>query len=337
MVKKGYKRDMQQCCMKAKELLQVYQKAREANSRSGAEPQTCYFYKELHTILGGVLVTPAKSPVDTSEDLGSQTPEVNCEKKMLDKEEEEEYGGQATRDQWPSEPGPVLDSRSSRASPYSPARASMMQGKKPLEDSSSEIKMKSYTHPKNCHHYPSYMPPDFEVSLPASAWPGGKWKVPGPSSHWSYSVASERRALALLRSAPDPDLGTEPSADTQDVGPMEVVETEEEEEAPFLVQASSFSPEEAVSGPSSLLPQDDFRAHQELLKRIAANLGLEVEELKKSSHSLIDILAAAAPSKVALPINEAVMGPVKTLWQTPSSLSPTSKRTEKKYCMPAKG
>lgn len=65
-------------------------------------------------------------------------------------------------------------------------------------------------------------------------------------------------------------------------------------------------------------------------------MGLEAEELKESSYSLIDFLAAAAQPKVALPINESVMGPVRALWQSPSSLSPTLKMAEKKYYVPAK-
>ncbi|EMP35444.1 Zinc finger and SCAN domain-containing protein 29 [Chelonia mydas] len=52
MQEKGYDRDQQQCHVKAKELREPYQKAKEANSRSGAKPQTCRFYKELHHILG---------------------------------------------------------------------------------------------------------------------------------------------------------------------------------------------------------------------------------------------------------------------------------------------
>lgn len=56
------------------------------------------------------------------------------------------------------------------------------------------------------------------------------------------------------------------------------------------------------------MPWDNFRAHQELLKRVAANLRLEVEILKESLDCLIDILAMSVPSKVALPLNETIMG-----------------------------
>ncbi|XP_065420748.1 uncharacterized protein LOC135974971 [Chrysemys picta bellii] len=53
MKDRGHKRDAQQCCLKIKELRQAYYKTREANGRSGAEPQTCRFYTELHAMLGG--------------------------------------------------------------------------------------------------------------------------------------------------------------------------------------------------------------------------------------------------------------------------------------------
>ncbi|XP_065421427.1 uncharacterized protein LOC135975218 [Chrysemys picta bellii] len=57
MKDRGHNRDTQQCRVKIKELRQAYHKAREANGRSGAEPQTCRFYAELHAILGGAATT----------------------------------------------------------------------------------------------------------------------------------------------------------------------------------------------------------------------------------------------------------------------------------------
>ncbi|KAG6929355.1 zinc finger and SCAN domain containing 32, partial [Chelydra serpentina] len=57
MQDRGYNRDAQQCRVKIKELRQAYQKTRDANNRSGSEPQTCRFYDELHAILGGAAST----------------------------------------------------------------------------------------------------------------------------------------------------------------------------------------------------------------------------------------------------------------------------------------
>ncbi|KAM7166752.1 zinc finger and SCAN domain-containing protein 29-like [Macrochelys suwanniensis] len=57
MKDRGYNRDAQQCRVKIKELRQACQRTRDANGRSGSEPQTCRFYDELHPILGGAAST----------------------------------------------------------------------------------------------------------------------------------------------------------------------------------------------------------------------------------------------------------------------------------------
>lgn len=90
---------------------------------------------------------------------------------------------------------------------------------------------------------------------------------------------------------------------------------EEAPDPPMALAFSSLSPDKVVASPSNVLPLDNFRVHQELLKGVATN-----SELKESTHSLIDILAAVAPSRVALSVNEVVFGPVRALWQTPSCL-----------------
>ncbi|XP_065440155.1 uncharacterized protein LOC135981455 [Chrysemys picta bellii] len=81
----GHNRDTQQCRVKVKELRQAYHKAREANGRSGAEPQTCRFYAELHAILGGAATTTPTVCYDS----------VNGETHREDGlgNEEDEYGG----------------------------------------------------------------------------------------------------------------------------------------------------------------------------------------------------------------------------------------------------
>lgn len=126
-------------------------------------------------------------------------------------------------------------------------------------------------------------------------------------------MVSERRATALSHPAPDPNSSTDLVT--------EVPEVVQEEEAvpPPVLSSSSLSLDEVVAGLSN--PLDDFRAHQELLKRVNANLAREAGELKESAHSLIDILAAAALSRLALPVNEAVLGPIRALG-TPLSLCP---------------
>ncbi|XP_074809840.1 uncharacterized protein LOC141987898 [Natator depressus] len=55
------------------ELRQAYQKTREANGRSGSEPQTCRFYDELHAILGGSATTTPAVLFDSFNGDGGNT------------------------------------------------------------------------------------------------------------------------------------------------------------------------------------------------------------------------------------------------------------------------
>ncbi|EMP39479.1 hypothetical protein UY3_03259 [Chelonia mydas] len=66
-----------------KELRNAYHKAREANHRSGAAPQTCRFYKELDIILGGDPTFTAKSTVDTLAGLEPVESGPNQRRKSL--------------------------------------------------------------------------------------------------------------------------------------------------------------------------------------------------------------------------------------------------------------
>ncbi|EMP24951.1 Zinc finger and SCAN domain-containing protein 29 [Chelonia mydas] len=70
MMERGYSRDTEQCRTKIKDLRQAYQKAREANGCSGSQPQTCRFYHELHTIMGGDATTTPPLSVDTCKGGG---------------------------------------------------------------------------------------------------------------------------------------------------------------------------------------------------------------------------------------------------------------------------
>ncbi|XP_074826190.1 uncharacterized protein LOC141997659 [Natator depressus] len=69
----GYNRDQQQCRVKIKELRQAYQKTREANGRSGSEPQACRFYDELHAILGDAATTTPTLCFDSIQGLAGNT------------------------------------------------------------------------------------------------------------------------------------------------------------------------------------------------------------------------------------------------------------------------
>ncbi|XP_053899815.1 myb/SANT-like DNA-binding domain-containing protein 2 [Malaclemys terrapin pileata] len=86
MTERGYSRDATQCRVKIKELRQGYQKTKEANGRSGSQPQTCRFYEALHSILGAAATTTPPLTVD-SEDGILSTP---ASSEMLADGEDEE-------------------------------------------------------------------------------------------------------------------------------------------------------------------------------------------------------------------------------------------------------
>ncbi|XP_053897017.1 myb/SANT-like DNA-binding domain-containing protein 2 [Malaclemys terrapin pileata] len=86
IMERGHNRDSEQCRVKVKELRQAYQKTKEANGRSRSELQTCCFYGELHSILGGAPTTTPPLTVDSEAGvISSATPEDSA-----DGEEEEE-------------------------------------------------------------------------------------------------------------------------------------------------------------------------------------------------------------------------------------------------------
>ncbi|EMP29781.1 hypothetical protein UY3_13151 [Chelonia mydas] len=106
MTERGYSRDTEQCCTKIKELRQVYQKAREANGRSASQPHTCYFYCELHAIMGGDDTTTPPLSMDTCKGGVAARSEDD---EFLEDEEEEEDSAQAASGESVFPPSQELD------------------------------------------------------------------------------------------------------------------------------------------------------------------------------------------------------------------------------------
>lgn len=79
----------------------------------------------------------------------------------------------------------------------------------------------------------------------------------------------------------------------------------------------------------SFLVSKDFKPYQDLLRRMAVALHIQVELMQENTCKLLDLLQMLALGRVALPINEAVLELEKTLWHMPASLAPTSKCTDK--------
>ncbi|XP_050775645.1 uncharacterized protein LOC127032414 [Gopherus flavomarginatus] len=98
MMEKGHNRDSLQCHVKVKELRQAYQKTKEANGWSGAEPRTCRFYAELHAILGegGATTTPPLT-MDSEEGVLSAMPEDFVDRKDEEEEEDDDELAESTQ------------------------------------------------------------------------------------------------------------------------------------------------------------------------------------------------------------------------------------------------
>ncbi|EMP32476.1 hypothetical protein UY3_10392 [Chelonia mydas] len=89
-------------------------------------------------------------------------------------------------------------------------------------------------------------------------------------------------------------------------------------------------PQEAmVSPPPSTT--DELTHFQDLFKRVANELKITLEEVPGTHHELTNLLQATTSSKIALLINGAFMEPAKIIWQTPATITPTSKRLDRKY------
>lgn len=69
-----------------------------------------------------------------------------------------------------------------------------------------------------------------------------------------------------------------------------------------VLALSSSSSHEAVILEYSSPPPYDYKAHQYILKRVVATTDIQVEEIHKLSHRLIDIIAIIEPSQIHLHI-----------------------------------
>lgn len=92
-------------------------------------------------------------------------------------------------------------------------------------------------------------------------------------------------------------------------------------------------PDETVVGMAAVLTQDGYKAHQKLLCRMAQNLNLQIEEIAELAQRWWTLIASG-PARIALPLNKAILQPVRALLQTPAFLQPKAKWVERKYFLP---
>ncbi|XP_065454090.1 uncharacterized protein LOC135983971 [Chrysemys picta bellii] len=108
MMERGHNRHSYQCCVKVKELRQAYQKIKEANSRSGSEPQTCRFYAELYAILGGAATTTPPLTVDSETGVISAMPEDSVDREDEEEEDDNELAESTQHSVFPNSQGLFL-------------------------------------------------------------------------------------------------------------------------------------------------------------------------------------------------------------------------------------
>lgn len=111
------------------------------------------------------------------------------------------------------------------------------------------------------------------------------------------------------------------------------VEEEVTPQAPF----SSLLPDKMLMPPLPSMA-DNFKLFQDLEQRVAEALQIPLQEMTESYHKLVDILHSSISSRVALPVNEALLNPTKVIWQTSASVPPTYKQADQKFtCQWKKG
>ncbi|KAM7161166.1 uncharacterized protein RBU57_011009 isoform 1-T2 [Macrochelys suwanniensis] len=167
----------------------------------------------------------------------------------------------------------------------------------------------------------------------------------GAPSRASQSAYSESRAPEAMVSrspleAPDPPAQSsaeipDPEASGLEASEFQQQDLPQDSLVPGL--SSSSSPDEAVAGASSSGPPPiDLRDHQDLLRRLALNMNLQVEEVVELEDPVVDILTVDAPTQVALPFIRTIHTNAISIWQSPASIPPTARGVERKYMAPPK-
>lgn len=119
-----------------------------------------------------------------------------------------------------------------------------------------------------------------------------------PSIHRSRSYATSALSIA----EPMPETGEEGEESVEQVMTPSVKIPPHN--APFTYQA------------------DDFNQFHELFRRVMTDLEVPLEEVFKSQHKLLRILNTSASSKIALPVNDALLEPANNICQTPAIIPP---------------
>lgn len=66
-----------------------------------------------------------------------------------------------------------------------------------------------------------------------------------------------------------------------------------------------------------------FCRFQDLLRKVAEDLHVPLEEVQGKQRQVLDILHALVLTSVALPINDVILQPAQTVWHTPATCAST--------------
>lgn len=160
-------------------------------------------------------------------------------------------------------------------------------------------------------------------------WMGPPIPFPGQWPCWnpweSYKRHSSTHPTSRREDHRSPSPTTNNDAELQDEPTASPAENVAPDTSPTN-KHSSVLPEEAIM--PLPLTADNFTHFQDLFKRVADQLKINLEEVSEHQYELTDILQLTASSKIALSINGAIMEPAKTIWQTLATISPTRRRAD---------
>ncbi|EMP36304.1 Transcription factor TFIIIB component B'' like protein [Chelonia mydas] len=87
----------------------------------------------------------------------------------------------------------------------------------------------------------------------------------------------------------------------------------------------------------AMADETDFSKFQDLFRRVASELRISLKKVPEQQHELTDILQPSSSSRIALPINAALLEPATAIWQTLAASLLTCKQADHKYFIPSKG
>ncbi|EMP42057.1 Ankyrin repeat domain-containing protein 26 [Chelonia mydas] len=185
----------------------------------------------------------------------------------------------------PSTAAPPSPETAADLTPARPPFVAVLRWARPANPNSRPRRCHSRCSGTECHGWPQGT-----IGHPGLQLPVGARLVAGASEAPSASLSRPPRKEAVGHASsgpcPEYDHVVHPpvQANTQSTAP-----------------ASSPHPEEAIAATPRSVLQEGFRAHQELLERVAASLHLQAEEMEEPSDSLFNMLSPSAPDELSEP------------------------------------